>query len=141
MDDISRILEKMLVFIISEMERLGYISISDVHPYYFIENEDADKLDVLQIYGTLIKVLEDISNEENDKILLLKNQLDYICDIIDIRQVTDMDATEIHPDIYIFEFEINTVKKIKRISNIDDVVNLKPLLEKLERYDLLIKLY
>ena len=102
MDDISRILEKMLIFIISEAERLGHISISDAHPHYFIENEDTSKLDVLEIYKILIKVLEEISNEENEKILLLKNQLDYICDIIDIRQITNMDITEILPDLYIF---------------------------------------
>jgi hypothetical protein len=39
MDDISRILEEMLIFIISEAEKLGHISISDTHPYNFIEKK------------------------------------------------------------------------------------------------------
>jgi hypothetical protein len=142
MNDISRILERMLIFIISEAKNLGHISISDVHPYYFIENEDADKLNTNQIYKMLIEMLEEILNEKNDEILLVKNQFGYICDVIDMEQVTNIDISEIHHDIHIFEFEISFKKNIvKRISDINDVVNLKQLLEKLGRFDLLIKLY
>ena len=142
MDDIFRIVERMLIYIISEAKELGHISISDAHPYYFIENEDASKLNTNQIYKILIDVLEEILNEKNDEILLLKNQFGYICDVIDMEQVTNINITEIHHDVCIFEFEISFKKdSIKRISDIDDAVNLKPLLEKLGRYDLLIKLY
>lgn len=145
MDLELKIVRRMLIFIFSEVERDGHISIGDTKPYYFIENEyvdNLDKLDVIQIYRTLIKVLEEMSNEMNDKILLLKNQYDSVCDVIDMQHVTDIDIIEIHPAVYIFEFKIDFKKKIiKRISGIEDVVNLKQLLEKLGRYDFLLKLY
>jgi hypothetical protein len=80
--------------------------------------------------------------KELPEIIFIKNNHNLMLTIIDAVQVTDVILEEIVPGAYDIRFEIGYKKRvIRRISNIDSVINLKPLLEKLERFDLLIKFY
>ena len=85
--------------------------------------------------------LESVS-KELPEIIFIKNTHHLMTTTIDAAQVTDVVLEEIVPGAYIIRFEIGYKKRVsRRISSIDSVVNLRPLLERLGKFDLLLKFY
>ena len=122
-NNIPESIKDMIIYDISEAIKNGYVHMSNGSSYYY-------KI-----------VLEDIS-KELPKIIFIRNTRNDITGAIAVSRVTDFELEEIVPGAYIVRFEIDYKKIIvRRISNLDNIINLKPLLEKLERFDLLLKLY